>query len=512
MSPWTLPSLLPLLVLSGTLGVGLLLRDRQRWPLALHCLSLTAWSSAILLAELPGTRDLGERLLMIGFFVPATYLHTAARELRWTTPAVPIAYALGALMLGSSLAVGGLYLADGGSTPGVLFWPMFTLSGLVSVVPLALLAWAPERGQRRTYLWLAGVTTHTGGAINNLLSLADVWSPLGLYVMLLSIGLLTYAIRSDSLPTFGRFVERSGRYTVLAALLSASWMLALVAVVQGPAGWSWEAMALLFVLTLTMQPLIAEARSLLAGWVFPQQHDAEGLSRALEASEARAEHAERLAELGVLASAVAHEVRNPLGVIHGCVALLEREGADPEVLDEIRSQVGRAAEFADDLLEYGRPQELRVREVDLAATAQMAASEVRQVLSDLGVDLTIEVQGEATVDADLTQMLRLFSVLFDNAGLAGATQVHVHIVASHAVRVTIDDDGPGLPDELRSRLFEAFVTGRGRQGPRPGTGLGLAIAQGIAQRHRGTLTAASGQSALGGARFVVELPPRQTQG
>ena len=67
-------------------------------------------------------------------------------------------------------------------------------------------------------------------------------------------------------------------------------------------------------------------------------------------------------------------------------------------------------------------------------------------------------------------------------------------------------------DELRSRLFEAFVTGRGRQGPRPGTGLGLAIAQGIAQRHRGTLTAASGQSALGGARFVVELPPRQTQG
>ena len=90
--------------------------------------------------------------------------------------------------------------------------------------------------------------------------------------------------------------------------------------------------------------------------------------------------------------------------------------------------------------------------------------------------------------------------------------MHVQIVASRPVRITIDDDGPGLPDELRGRLFDAFVTGRGRKGPRPGTGLGLAIAQGIAQRHRGTLTAASGHNSLGGARFVMELPPRQTQG
>lgn len=511
MNPWTLPSLLPLLGLSAALGLGLLARDRQRGALALHCLSLTAWSGAILLAEHPATADLGERLLMCGFFVPATYLHAAARELRWSTVAVPLTYALGALMLGSSLAFGDLYLTDAGRAPGLLFWPMFILSGVVSIGTLAVLARAPDRDHRQRWLWAAGVTTHTGGAINNLLTLADAWSPVGLYIMLLSIGALAYATVGDRGPAFGRWVERSGRYTVLAAGLSAAWMFALVTVVQGPSGWSWEAAALLAVLTLTVQPLVAEARSRLAGVVFPAQHDAEGLSRALAASEAKAEHAARLAEVGTLASAVAHEVRNPLGVIHGVVGLLERDGADAELLDEIRTQLDRAAAFADDLLAYGRPAPPAFRPVELAAVVGMAASEVRQILGDLGVcapeAFVVAVEGDATVDGDLTQLARLFAILFDNAGLAGARHLDVRVAPGTPVTVTVVDDGPGLPEALRDRLFQPFVTGRGRSGPRPGTGLGLAIARSIAERHRGTLVAPPSDGP--GATFVLRLPARQ---
>ena len=439
MSPWYLPSLLPLLLLSAALGVGLLAREPARWPLALHCLSLTSWSTAIILAAMPATRDLGERALMLGFFVPATYLHAAARELGWRSRAVPAAYALGAAMTASSFAVGGLYLSNGGSVPGPLFWPMFVLSGGIGAVPLWLLARAPDAGQRSGYLLAAGFTTMIGGAINNLLTLAGVWSPIGLYVMLLSIGLLTYAIRSDALPTFGRFVERNRKYTILAALLSACWMLALVVTVHGPAGWSWEALTLLFVLTLTVQPLFAEARSMLAGVVFPEQADAEGLSRALAASEARAEHHQRLAEIGTLTAAVAHEVRNPLGVIQGCVALLERDGADPETLDEIRAQVSRAARFADDLLEYGRPAEPVLRPLSLADAARLAAAEVARA-GVVAVDVALD--GDATIDGDVSQIIRLFVALFENAGLAGAAAVEVRVRPGRIVTAWIDDDGP----------------------------------------------------------------------
>jgi signal transduction histidine kinase len=75
------------------------------------------------------------------------------------------------------------------------------------------------------------------------------------------------------------------------------------------------------------------------------------------------------------------------------------------------------------------------------------------------------------------------------------------------VRVVVEDNGPGIPDSIRERLFQPFVTGRGRESARPGTGLGLAIARGIAERHHGKLSA--GRSELGGARFELELPRSQ---
>jgi signal transduction histidine kinase len=76
------------------------------------------------------------------------------------------------------------------------------------------------------------------------------------------------------------------------------------------------------------------------------------------------------------------------------------------------------------------------------------------------------------------------------------------------VRVVVEDNGPGIAPELLPRLFQPFVTGRKREGPRPGTGLGLAIARGIVERHGGRISA--GRAEAGGARFDVELPQAQT--
>jgi signal transduction histidine kinase len=389
---------------------------------------------------------------------------------------------------------------------------MFVLSGLAGLVPLGWLVRAePEAGRRETrrYLLLAGAANTGGGALHVLLSLSGSAYPLGLYLILSAIGLMTYVALAAELPSFSRFAERSQRYTFLAALLSTVWMLALLwATSQGAdAGprWTWESALLLFVLTLTAQPLLTEARSQLTRVVVPGT-DAEGLSRALAHSEARAEHAERLAEIGRLSSAVAHEVRNPLGVISACVAVLEHQGADAALLDEVRGAVQRANRFSSDLLDYGRPATVQRHPVALQDVARLGWGEVERALGEV-MDTegrSLDLRGEATVHADGSQLTRLLATLFENALLAGAHTLTVHIEGTGTgATLRVDDDGPGVPAALRDTLFDAFVTGRGRDAPRPGTGLGLAIARGIAERHGGRL---GYEASPDGARFVLWLP------
>jgi signal transduction histidine kinase len=272
---------------------------------------------------------------------------------------------------------------------------------------------------------------------------------------------------------------------------------------------SWASAAQLFVLVLVGQPLLQRARGLLAARFFPGQGDVEGMARALAESEARSEHAGRLAEIGTLAAAVAHEVRNPLGVMRASVRILERQGADAAQLGEMRSQLDRAAQFADELLEYGRPAPLTRRPIDVLAIAEMVASELSRSLP-LDPFPTVTVSGAAgRPQADLSQVVRMVGVLVENAALATGPGGAIGVTVSEAlgvVSVCVDDDGPGVPDALRDTLFQPFVSGRGRDGPRPGTGLGLAIARGVAVRHGGDLSLAPQPSPLGGARFLVSLP------
>lgn len=500
-SPWYVPSLLPILALSTALAGSQLARDRR--ALAFFSLSLSAWATAVLLIAVPETRWIGERLLMVGFFLPATFVHAASTELDRPLPWLPVIYGLGIVMTLTSLGTPGLYLAQGGTAPGQLFWPMFGLTALAGIgAPLWMLREVEGQSERRKYLALGGVLVIAGCAGHVLLMLTGWFYPLGLYVVLVALALLTWVDQSADLPPFGRFVERSQRYTLMVAALSAGWAWLLGSVMHAGGGWTLEAAPLLFVLALAGQPWVTEARGRLTEWFFPGQDDAEGLTVALARSEARAEHAERLAEIGTLASAVAHEVRNPLGVITACASVLERQGADVEVVDEIRDQVTRASEFADALLAYARPDALSLRSARLADVVASASSEVGR---SVGAH-ALEVTGDAEVPADVVQAVRLFAILLENAVLAGAETIRVTLEdRGHVVDITVDDDGPGVPEALEDRLLEPFVTGRARSGPRPGTGLGLAIARGVAERHRGALCYV-GRGALGGASFRVTWP------
>jgi signal transduction histidine kinase len=188
----------------------------------------------------------------------------------------------------------------------------------------------------------------------------------------------------------------------------------------------------------------------------------------------------RLAELGSLAATVAHDIRNPLNIIAMAVA-----GAPPETRREVADQVARIANLTKDLLDYAKPWKLAPSRFDLAAQVRRAALRRPDVSLGAGLD------GELLLDADARRVEQALTNLFENARVAtseagtDARAGHVHVdaeVVPGALLLHVCDNGPGVPEEIRARLFEPFAS----RSP-GGTGLGLAIVARIMSAHGGSV-------------------------
>jgi signal transduction histidine kinase len=192
----------------------------------------------------------------------------------------------------------------------------------------------------------------------------------------------------------------------------------------------------------------------------------------------------RLAELGSLAATVAHDIRNPLNIISMAVAT-----APTDTRREVADQVGRIANLTNDLLDYAKPWKLATTRMDLAAQVRAAALRLPDVSLGAGLEHAL------LLDADPRRVEQALTNLFENARIAiassttgdGAASTHspMHIDAETtggAVLLHICDNGPGVPDEIRGRLFEPFAS----RSP-GGTGLGLAIVARIMAAHGGSV-------------------------
>ncbi|WP_258193483.1 sensor histidine kinase [Streptomyces sp. MA5143a] len=210
-------------------------------------------------------------------------------------------------------------------------------------------------------------------------------------------------------------------------------------------------------------------------------------------------------------AAAGHELRNPLTTISG-YAELARVG-DPafepmrqEALGRIATEVGRMSTLIDELvlltrLDLGQPLQLTC--VDLAQLCRDAASAARDCHPDHPVRLLL-APGDHTVTGDPLRLHQLVANLLNNARVhtPPGTTTTLGLGTEDGYRVIeVMDDGPGIPQELRARLFEPFV--RGEATKAPGSGLGLSIVTAIATAHGGTvLLEPSGD----GAWFRVRLP------
>lgn len=214
----------------------------------------------------------------------------------------------------------------------------------------------------------------------------------------------------------------------------------------------------------------------------------------------------RLDELkGNLVQTVAHELRTPLTSLGMALHLAMDErvsGPLPpqlaELLDAGREDVRRLRAIVEDLLDLSRIQEgqlvLRRESVDPGA-----------LLREVGGPLDAIVEGDAPpIDADRARLVIALTNLATNAArhAPAGTRIRMRVLPGDPLRFEVDDAGPGVPTELRERIFERFV--RGADEPAGGAGLGLFIAKEIVLAHGGRIGVTDAPG--GGARFWVELP------
>lgn len=237
-----------------------------------------------------------------------------------------------------------------------------------------------------------------------------------------------------------------------------------------------------------------------------------GRTRSLEAE---LYQAQKSAVVGRLASAIAHEIRNPLNYInltldHLRTAFAPEDAAKKETFErlavQLKAEVARINLRISEFLNYTRPSRLELQPLDLRAAATDALRLVEVQAAENGVQTLIEEQGDVPeVLADAESLRSVFTNLYINAlqaidGQRGRLTVKIsHADQDKRARIEISDTGQGIAPENISHLFEPYYSTK-----ETGTGLGLAIVKKAVEDHGGTIDV---QSELGrGTTFTITLP------
>src|SRR3989449_977468 len=228
------------------------------------------------------------------------------------------------------------------------------------------------------------------------------------------------------------------------------------------------------------------------------------LAGALDAVRDRELEAERLRAFREVARRVAHEIKNPLTAMRIAVDQLRRPGGPANgraavAVDVLAAETQRLDLLAREFAEFGRLPEGPQSEVDLVELLEELS---RTAVPD-GVRVSVHANGgRQTLLAYYDPLRRAFSNLLRNASEAMGGHGRIDVAISggpgDGVVVTIADHGPGIPEDLRQRVFEPYFTTK-----RDGTGLGLALVRQTVETHHGTITVS--ETPGGGATLSIVL-------
>ncbi|MCH4810998.1 ATP-binding protein [Vreelandella neptunia] len=243
-----------------------------------------------------------------------------------------------------------------------------------------------------------------------------------------------------------------------------------------------------------------------------KDHEIEDRQRREIELEKRLRKSKKLAELGVLAAGVAHEIGAPLTVINGQAQRLARRdviGDDERArLGRIRGEVERIVEIVRQLMELGRQHNVEKGEQALDQLIMSASELVEEELEPRNIRLDIELPSPTpNLLANGQQIVQVLTNLLRNAAQApDVNRIRVRAQQQeHELVLWVEDDGPGIPDSHHQKVFDPFFT---TKPVGQGSGLGLSMVHRIINDHGGTIGVFD--SALGGAGFEITLPLSET--
>ena len=220
------------------------------------------------------------------------------------------------------------------------------------------------------------------------------------------------------------------------------------------------------------------------------------LQRGSREFERRARIAEKLAAVGTLSAGLAHEIRNPLNAASLQLQLLERRikriaSDDPKLLepiDMVQREIARLSHLVDDFLRFARPADLYLRKFDANALIRHVIELQRPEAARAGIELRAELPDEILhVNGDREKLQQVVLNVVRNGIEAleetgGNIQVSLGWAEGGMLLLRVRDDGPGIPDDILSRIFEPFFSTKPM-----GTGLGMAICHSLIQQHGGAI-------------------------
>ncbi len=332
-------------------------------------------------------------------------------------------------------------------------------------------------------------------------------------------------IQSSYWPVFFVPVTTAAIYfspwgTVLwTAITSAAYCAYLIpAVKQFEVGWQGLSELLLrnlffFLVAMTVNRFVMEYRVQVRRYQVLSRSLTEA-NRSLQQAQEEARRAERLAALGQLSAGLAHEIRNPLGVIKGSAEILRQKLSASDALAQelsgyIYTEVNRLSALVGRFLDFARPSQLNTKPEDVTALLEKCLKAVAEQGATASVKIVREYAASlprAMIDAELCEQAftnRLLNACeaMDKSGqlTIRAAAVKESPEAPSQIAVEIADSGPGISEEMKEQIFNPFFTTK-----KSGVGLGLAIVSKIIDAHGGVVKMVS--SPGHGACFRLKLP------
>lgn len=238
-----------------------------------------------------------------------------------------------------------------------------------------------------------------------------------------------------------------------------------------------------------------------------------GTNLQLKRAQAEARRSERLAALGQLSAGLAHEIRNPLGVIKGSAEMLTQklQGADElsrELAGYISTEVNRLSALVTQFLNFARPLHAELHTVNLTDLLDRVLKRVSdhwkgkpvQVERRYASDLPMVPLDESLCEQAFINLIQnAHEAMEENGGTLRVEAAPAAQNDKNGIIVRLTDSGPGIPDNLREEIFNPFVTTK-----KTGVGLGLSIVSKIIDGHHGSIRVEKGEQ--GGASFVIFFP------